>query len=229
MDKKLNPLRELRGSVVNRIFIIIGEFQAINLTLCSLCLCGDITFQALDGKKVIRFIFMMVCLLALIGCQNNIQKELVLFDFESDKDLDRVHWKCHTLLSLSSEHATHGEKSLKLELYPSAYPGLNPVLDKWDWRDYSSLRLDFFNPGKEDISITVRIDDKGDADDYEDRYNRNFLLQPGINHIEILMNSLVTSGTNRQLDLRKIQKYLFFMVNPTQKVILYVDNIRLNA
>jgi hypothetical protein len=180
-------------------------------------------------KKLIRFIFIMVWLLAFIGCQGNIQKELVLFDFESDWELDNVHWKCHTLLSLSDEHATHGMKSLKLELFPSAYPGLNPALDKKDWRGYSSLCLDLFNPDNEDKKIVMRIDDKEDADDYADRYNRSFLLRPGMNHIMIPLNSLITSGTNRQLDLRKIYNYLIFMVNPAQKAVLYVDYIRINA
>jgi hypothetical protein len=174
---------------------------------------------------MIRFISIIACLFSLIGC--NVQKELILLDFESDKDLDRVHWRCHTLLSVSDEHATHGKKSLKLELYPSGYPGFNPDLAKKDWRGYSSLCLDFFNPGKEDIRITVRIDDKEGSDDYADRYNRSFLMQPGINHLVIPLNSLITSGTNRALNLRKIHRYLFFMVNPTQKVVLYVDNIRL--
>jgi hypothetical protein len=180
-------------------------------------------------KKLIRFIFIMVWLLAFIGCQNNIQKELVLFDFELDQDLDRVHWKCHTLLSLSDEHATHGMKSLRLELFPSPYPGLNPALDKKDWRGYSSLCLDLFNPDNEDRKIVIRIDDKEDANDYADRYNKSFLLRPGTNKIEIPLNSLITSSTNRALNLRKIYKYLIFMVSPVQKTVLYVDYIRLNA
>jgi hypothetical protein len=174
---------------------------------------------------MVRLIFIIFFLLGLISCHDARQKELVLFDFESDRELDNVHWKCHTLMSLSNEHATHGVKSLKLELYPSAYPGLNPVIDKKDWRGYSSFCLDLFNPAEGDIPITVRIDDKEDSDDYADRYNRSFLLRPGINHIEIPLNSLVTSGTNRTLNLRKIYRCLFFMVNPTQKTVLYVDYI----
>jgi len=176
---------------------------------------------------VIRLIFVIACLLSLIACHDARQKEVILFDFESDRELDNVRWKCHTLLNLSDEHATHGMKSLKLELFPSAYPGLNPVLDKKDWRGYNSLCLDLFNPDNENKKIVMRIDDKEDADDYADRYNMSFLLRPGMNNIVIPLNSLITSGTNRQLDLRKIYKYLFFMVNPTQKAVLYVDHIRL--
>jgi hypothetical protein len=171
----------------------------------------------------------MVSLLSLIACHDARQKELLLFDFESDRELDNVHWKCHTLFSLSDEHATHGMKSLKMELFPSAYPGLNPVLDEKDWRGYSSLCLDLFNPDNEDKKIVIRIDDKEDADDYADRYNKSFLLRPGTNKIEIPLNSLITSSTNRQLDLGKIYKYLIFMVSPVQKTVLYVDYIRLNA
>ena len=38
-------------------------------------------------------------------------RESILFDFESDRELDRVHWKCHTLMSISDQHSTHGKGS----------------------------------------------------------------------------------------------------------------------
>ena len=175
----------------------------------------------------ITFIFITACLLSLTSCFCGSPSELVLFDFESDTDLDRFHWKCHTLFSLSNENATHGFKSLRLELHPSDYPGLAPKLDTNDWRRYKTLSFDIYNPEDVDTSIAVRIDDKKDYPDYEDRYNKSFILKPGLNRLNIPLNSLITSVTRRTLDLKNIYRFLIFMAHPQKKHILYIDYIRL--
>lgn len=80
--------------------------------------------------------------------------ELILFDFESDGELDEVHWKCYTLMSIGDQHHTHGNNSLKME-------------------------------------------------------------------------SLITSGTKRKMNSDEIERFLFFIYKPGEKVVLYVDYIRL--
>lgn len=169
----------------------------------------------------------MVCWLALMGCSQGPSGERVLFDFESDRELDRFHWQCHTLFSLSDEHATHGEKSLRLKLYPSEYPGLAPMLDDNNWSRYKTLCFALCNPEKDALRITVRIDDRKDNPDYGNRYNKSFVIQPGMNRIRISFDTLITSGTNRNLDFKKIYRLLIFMVHPEKKVVLYVDYLRL--
>jgi hypothetical protein len=168
-----------------------------------------------------------VFVILIMGCHGPSQKTLVLFDFESDNELDQLHWKCHALMNLSDEHATHGVKSLRLELYPSEYPGLAPMIRNNNWQGYESLGFDIFNPDGKEVKIAVRIDDREDAPEYKDRYNHGFVLEPGLNRINIPLNELITSGTNRRLDLNKIYCLTIFMVNPSEKVTLYVDFIRL--
>jgi hypothetical protein len=139
-----------------------------------------------------------------LNCYGNTPKELVLFDFESDSELDRIHWECHTLFSLSDEHASHGKRSLKMELFPSDYLGLTPMLKENDWSRYKALCFDIYNPGEKQVQVSVRIDDKKDYPDYAERYNRSFNVNPGMNQISIPFKSLITSGTKRNLDLKKI-------------------------
>jgi hypothetical protein len=155
------------------------------------------------------------------------EHQKILFDFESDSELDRFHWECHTLFSLSDEHATHGRKSLKLELFPSNYPGLTPILATHDWRKYKMFSFDVYNTQEKVIPLAVRIDDSKDDLEYANRYNKTFYLQPGANTISIPMNTLVTSGTKRELDLKRIYAVLVFMVGTNEKVVLYFDYIRL--
>ncbi len=177
--------------------------------------------------KLIKIIFLTIFPIFLLNCNNNTAQELILFDFESDLELDQIHWECHTLLSLSNEYVTHGKRSLKMELYPSDYPGLDPKLEEKDWRGYKALCFDIYTPEDKKIQISVRIDDKKDYPEYKDRYNKRFILHQGMNQISIPLNTLVTSGTDRNLNLKKIYRLLIFTANPEKKVVLYADYIRL--
>lgn len=155
------------------------------------------------------------------------ESEKILFDFESDSELDRFHWECHTLFSLSDEHAVHGKKSLKLELFPSDYPGLTPMLASNNWRGYKVFSFDVYSAQQKVIPLTIRIDDNKNYPDYPDRYNKTFYLQPGANTISVPINMLITSGTNRKLNLKTIYSVLIFTAKPNKKVVLYFDYIRL--
>jgi len=131
---------------------------------------------------------------------------------------------------ISGEHPSHGSKSLKLELYPSDkqdYPGLTPVIRENNWSDFKALSFDIYNPEGNNISVTLRIDDRKDYPEYNERYNKRFIFGPGMNNIRVPLNTLVTSGTGRILNLRKIYRLLIFMANPERNIVLYVDYIRL--
>ena len=90
----------------------------------------------------------MAILVFLISCSKDAPKVVMLHDFETDSELDQLHWSCHTLFALSDEHATHGSKSLKLELYHSDYPGLSFIPSVMDWRYYRCLALTSINHHK---------------------------------------------------------------------------------
>jgi len=174
----------------------------------------------------LTFILLITFCLLVPACSPK-PTEKILFDFEADEELDQFRWKCHTLLALSDEHAIHGSKSLRLELYPSEYPGLAPQIKDNNWSQYETFQFDVYSPHGEDIPLTVRIDDKKDDPDYADRYNRSFVIKPGANTVSISFDSLLTSGTRRPLNLTNIDRLLIFVVQPSEKVILYCDYIRL--
>jgi hypothetical protein len=176
---------------------------------------------------MVRLIFLMIALFLFVACGGRTSGERVLFDFESDAELDRFHWKCHTLFSLSHNHITHGEKSLRLELYPSDYPGLTRMIEKRNWSRFKVLRFDIYTHENEALTLTVRIDDREDYPDHGDRYNKSFIIRPGMNRVNIPFDTLLASGTGRKLDLRKIYRLFIFMASPERKVVLYVDYIRL--
>jgi len=166
-------------------------------------------------------------LLFLSYCQKDTSNELMLYDFESDAELEQLYWNCHTLYSLSDAHATHGSRSLKMELYPSDYPGLIPMLTVTDWSGYGEFSFDIYNPSEQSIEIWVRIDDRKDYPDSADRYNKNFVIIKGNNHITIPLATLLASGSARPLNIEQIHRLFIFMRHPVKKTILYIDSIKL--
>jgi hypothetical protein len=174
-------------------------------------------------KSICLFSLWFFC---LPGCDTGPKGECVLFDFESPSELDQLEWSCRILYSISQEHATHGSRSLEMQLYPAQYPGLTPILKKKNWNGYRALSFDIYNPQERELSIAVRIDDR-EYPEYKDRFNKTFILRPGGNNVSIPFSTLITSGTHRQLKLGSIHKFIIFMTEPKERMVLYTDYIRL--
>jgi hypothetical protein len=175
-------------------------------------------------------IILLVLLSFLLNCSDQKAREQILFDFESPSELDKLKWSCHTMYSLSDEHSAHGLKSLIIELYPSGgedYPGLTPIITKNDWSGFKYFCIDIYNPEARQEQISLRIDDKKDYPDYNDRYNKSINLKSGQNSMCIPLNEMATSATNRKIKLQNIYRVLIFKTNPEKKVVLYVDYMRL--
>lgn len=153
-------------------------------------------------------------------------KPLFLFDFEKETDLDMLNWKCKTLFSLSNKHVTAGKKSLKLELYPSSWPGLTVDNFGPDWSKYRALMFDVYNTENTSLNFTFRIDDKINPS-FNDRVNDTMIIDPGENHLTIILSHLITTKTKRNLNLTNIKKIVLFLANPKKKRVVYLDNLRL--
>jgi len=174
-----------------------------------------------------RLAIIIIFFFCVVSCHNKPTGQLVISDFESEDELDRVQWQCHTLCSLSDENATQGNKSLRLELYPSDYPGVAFQIPTHNWSSYQILSLDIFNPQDEVISLAMRIDDMKAYPDIEDWYNKSFSIKPGMNHLKIPLSSLPTAVTKRSINLKTIYQCLIFMVQPHKKYVLYLDYVYL--
>lgn len=172
--------------------------------------------------------WMVVCCLCLVCCAELpcSKQDLIINDFETDGDLDRLHWKCHTLFSLSERGTSHGRSALKMTMTPSPYPGVSFGGIPLDWRCFSSLAVSLFNPGTTDVRLALRIDDREEAPEYEDRVNLGLIIKPGMNRIKIPLASLVCPS-GRALELDHVYSVMLFCVNPVVEVVVYVDDLRL--
>ncbi len=150
-----------------------------------------------------------------------------LFDFESEADLDHLDWECHKWFELSKQHVTRGKYSLRMELPPGQYPGIHFLDFPEDWSNGQSLRMEVFNPSAEKISFHIRIDDQNSGWDYENRFDKNFELKEGMNHISVPLGSLKTNLHFQPLDLKNIKRFMVFVPDNRMKRELFLDNIRL--
>ena len=147
------------------------------------------------------------------------------FDFETDADLDRVHWECGEIFSLSDTFATHGERGLRLEILSGKYPGLKFFKFDPDWSGYRALVFDVFNPQPQELTLHVRVDDRRQAP-AGDRYNGVLYLPPGVSQQRLVLDSLRTRH-GRLLRRQHIESVYLFLVQPQERVVLFFDYVRL--
>jgi len=151
----------------------------------------------------------------------------ILFDFESEEELSRLNWECHKWFELSDRNATSGRYSLKVSLPQGRYPGINFEEIKSDWSNYHFLKMDVFNPSNEEFNFHFRIDDNRSGWEYANRFDINFALNPGMNHISIPTDLIRTNMHHRPLNLKNIKRMIAFTYNNSKQRDLYLDNIRL--
>jgi predicted MPP superfamily phosphohydrolase len=150
-----------------------------------------------------------------------------LFDFESDSDLKRLNWECHKWFELSEENTTSGKYSLKVSLPPGQYPGISFYEIPTDWSGGKYLKMDVFNPSKEDLTFHIRIDDTKSGWEYADRFDMNLELGSKMNHITIPTDSIKTNVHIRPLNLKNIKRMMVFIPDSPKQREIYIDHIRL--
>lgn len=150
-----------------------------------------------------------------------------LFDFESDDELQYLNWECRKWFERSTDHATSGRCSLAVTLPPGQYPGINFIDIEKDWSAYRLFKLDVFNPDAESLQFHIRIDDRKSGLEYGNRFDRDFVLPRGMNHITLPLADVRANIALRTLDLRQVERLMFFIPGNDRKRTFYIDNIRL--
>ncbi|MFB3921809.1 MAG: beta-galactosidase [Terriglobia bacterium] len=113
-------------------------------------------------------------LLALFLASNNLtplqqqdaaQTKLIA-SFESPEETERLRLTDAVVTPVTA-HATDGKLALKIEFKAARRPAVQFTAGEkpWDWRPYGALAIDLTNPGNEEISFGVRIEDDPGADD----------------------------------------------------------------
>lgn len=152
----------------------------------------------------------------------------LLSGFETSFEIDR--WQGGDRLSVESITSISNSKLLKLLLTTDKYSGATLKYFDGNWASARTLKISFYNPDTTPLQITCRIHDLQHADgyeEYEDRYNRSFLLTPGWNHIEIDLEEVKESPSSRNMDMSRIRGVGLFAVSLPAPRTLYLDEVRL--
>ena len=88
--------------------------------------------------------------------------------------------------------------------------------------------MDVFNSSQEEVKFHIRIDDHKSGWEYANRFDINFVLNPGMNNISVPTEAIRTNIHSRPLNLKKIKHMMVFIPHNDKTRELYIDdNIRL--
>lgn len=164
-------------------------------------------------------------LLLLAGCGSD--PTLYLNSFETDEDLDRLVWRCPYWIEQTGRFVTHGEFGLLVELPPGDFPTLELREVPADWRGYSWFVADFSAPDLAGAELLIRIDDEGPSDRFADRFTATTALTGGPQTVRLPIERIRRGNGGRELDLKHIDRVLFFLKHAKQRHILLLDGVRL--
>lgn len=158
-----------------------------------------------------------------------LQQFPLLSNFETPFEIDR--WAGNAKLSVESMPSISQGKLLKLSLTTDQYSGVALNYFDGNWVSVRTLKISLYNPDVVPLQITCRIHDLQHIDgdeEYEDRFNRSFLLMQGWNHIAIDLDEVEESPADRSMDMRHIRGLGIFVMSLSEPRLLYLDNVQLS-
>lgn len=100
---------------------------------------------------------------------------------------------------------------LRVPLPARPYAGVTLSEPSPDWRGYRELVVDIENPGGATLDLTVRVEDRGHGERYEDRYNGVFQVAPHARRTIVVPLALIAAAPKgRTLDLGRISGLALF-------------------
>ena len=130
----------------------------------------------------------------------------------------------------SDQHSSNHPQSLKIELGTGTYSGMSLNNLPADWQSYEQLIITLFNPGREQLALTIRINDvahdRGD-NAYSDRFNRRLVLDPGPNTFAINLDDVRNAPASRPMDMANVRRLGLFAVRLPAPRTVYLSDLRL--
>jgi hypothetical protein len=155
-------------------------------------------------------------------------KVLVLDDFETDASLSRWQGPCR----LSTTHPAHGNSCLEVK-FTSPSTTLSMPVKEGDWSGYDRLLFDVFSSEIQPRIISLRLYDAVSGDGPEvtrfDLYDAEgkLFLNPGWNHVEVVLRDLKASSELRPMALNRIRRLSISTDSIVRLLTLHFDNFRL--
>ena len=117
------------------------------------------------------------------------------------------------------------QKVVAVRFYAAPWPGFSVHEPYPDWSAYKRLRFDVYSELAEPVKLILRIDDAAHNNQYRDRFNRTFTIEPGLNEIAVSLRNVIDAPAGRPLDIRDIAKVILFTRRPQESFTLYFSEI----
>ncbi len=150
----------------------------------------------------------------------------ILASFEGS--LEMIRWRTlDCRITKASDHATHGQSSLRMDLDKAVHPGITSGSLLHNWSDYKALAFDITVDEGPPVELVVTVRDVKHKYDPTDQFEKIFQLGPGTHAIEIPLADIIEPLRDRALDLTRVTGVQFFLINTDRPRVLHLDNIRL--
>ncbi len=152
----------------------------------------------------------------------------LLAGFEHDRELKR--WTSIEKMEITEELAKSGRASLRVDLTPRAYSGIELEYFPSDWSGYRELVFYVLYPEKGQLILTVSIfDDKHRAHrfSYFDRYTKQFPLHSGWNEVRVPLDAVKNAPRKRTMDMTHVDGLRLFVARSRKRQSIYIDDVRL--
>lgn len=177
-----------------------------------------------------RLLIISAMALAAAYCHATSVGNLVLCDFESEKDLGRVEYydSMHSHMRLTSLHTTHGRSAASLDIPvwqkdALQWPGfwLSPACGMpTDWTSYDQVSLDVYNDSPYPATVWFRV-----RDNQSRELTKPIPLAPN----RFTTMTLDFRSAPSDLDFSKIREVTAYMMMPARGTTLVFDNLRLES
>lgn len=129
-------------------------------------------------------------------------------------------------VSISKDFVQTGTKNLRIVTRSDFYSGVVFQAEGQDWSTFQALSFQAYNPGTA-FTLRLRIDDLEDCRNYNNRFNKQIVLEPGVNQIQIPTAEIVSGPTARKLKITAVQKVFFFVGPEEEEKVFYLDEVKL--
>ncbi len=196
-----------------------------------------ITFAFLYSQKGYKKIALRCVVLILVGialiplARGGVDEWIavnqfpVLSDFETGSEVDR--WRSNGGLRIEKGIARHGTRALRVQLTTDKYSGVSLRYFQGDWRKFSHLFFSVYLPENETLDLSCRVHDSAHTNQYNDRFNRKYLLKHGWNDIVIALEDIENAPRDRLLNLTDVENVSFFVMALKRERVLYLDFVYL--
>lgn len=168
----------------------------------------------------------------------------VLFDFESDAELDRFGWKCRSRFEISEDYSHTGRSSLRFEFHPAEQVGFSTGDVPRDWSRYSSFDFWVHNPSETTVSLHLQINRREPDGKFNHLIAETLEIPPGPRRVSVALCPSpakgAAAGSEKDLlgaghrfeecqpNLKRVDGFYIFIHKISEVTVLYFDSFGLH-